>query len=114
MLMPCAHRWVALGFLLAAPVLVAQTAAAVAPVAAPTTPRHHKSHKTTTQLVLPPLPNGPLSQLPMEQIPATPAKVSFQGGLLTISAQNSSLSEILRDVRQLTGASIEIPQGPSA
>jgi hypothetical protein len=60
------------------------------------------------------MPSGPLSQLPMEQIPPTPATVSYEGGLLTISAQNSSLSEILRDVRQLTGASIEIPQGPGA
>ncbi len=47
----------------------------------------------------------------MDQIPATPAKVSFQGGLLTISSQNSTLGEILRDVRKLTGASIEIPPG---
>jgi hypothetical protein len=46
----------------------------------------------------------------MDQIPATPAKVGFQGGLLTISAQNSTLGEILRDVRKLTGASIEIPK----
>ncbi len=55
------------------------------------------------------MPNGPLSQLPMDQIPPTPAKVTFQDGLLTISAQNSTLGEILRDVRKLTGASIEIP-----
>jgi len=34
--------------------------------------------------------------------------------LLTISAQNSTLSEILRDVRKLTGASIEIPAGLGA
>jgi hypothetical protein len=46
----------------------------------------------------------------MDQLPPTPAKVSYQGGLLTISAQNSTLGEILRDVRKLTGASIEIPQ----
>ena len=50
----------------------------------------------------------------MDQIPATPAKVSFQGGLLTISAQNSTLGEILRDVRKLTGASIEMPPGSAA
>ena len=50
----------------------------------------------------------------MDQIPPTPAKVSFQGGLLTISAQNSTLGEILREVRKLTGASIEIPKGPGA
>jgi hypothetical protein len=47
----------------------------------------------------------------MDQIPATPAKVSYEGGLLTILAQNSNLGEILRDVRRLTGAAIEIPAG---
>ena len=125
-LMPRTRRWIALEFLLAAPVLLAQIApaqtalaqTAVQPAAAPTTTPHRKSHKTQTktqtQFVLPPLPSGPLSQLPMDQIPATPAKVSYQGGLLTISAQNSPLSEILRDVRKLTGASIEIPPGSGA
>jgi hypothetical protein len=51
--------------------------------------------------------------MPMDQIPPTPAKVRFQGGLLEISAQNSTLGEILRDVRKLTGASIEFPPGAS-
>jgi hypothetical protein len=60
------------------------------------------------------MPAGPLSQLPMDQIPPTPAKVSFQDGLLAISSQNSTLGEILRNVRTLTGASIEIPQGSGA
>jgi hypothetical protein len=105
-------RRVSLGILLAA---LAQTALAQTsdPAPAPTTAaRHHKSHrKTLKPLVLPPLPSGPLSQLPMDQIPPTPAKVSYQGGLLTISAQNSTLGEILRDVRKLTGASIEVPPG---
>jgi len=50
----------------------------------------------------------------MDQIPATPAKVSYEGGLLTISAQNSTMGEILRDVRKLTGASIDIPPHASA
>jgi hypothetical protein len=50
----------------------------------------------------------------MDQIPATPAKVGFQNGLLTISAQNSTLGEILRDVRKLTGATIDIPAGSGA
>src|SRR5208337_760604 len=105
--MPRTRRWIALGLLLAAPLLLAQTPAQPAHSSAP----HRKSHKTQTPLALPPLPSGPLSQLPMDQIPATPARVSYQGGLLTISAQNSSLGEILRDVRKLTGASIEIPPG---
>jgi hypothetical protein len=50
----------------------------------------------------------------MDQIPAAPAKVSYQDGLLAIYAQNSTLGEILRDVRKLTGAAIEIPQGAAA
>lgn len=111
-LMSRTRRRIALGLFLAAPVLLAQTALAqtVDPAAAPTIPPHPKSHKTQKQVVLPPLPSGPLSQLPMDEIPPTPAKVSYQGGLLTISAQNSTLGEILRDVRKLTGASIEFPQ----
>jgi len=138
--MPRTRRWIALGFLLVTPALLAQTSAPAAaptpaPAAAPTpapaakptstpttaptaTPAPlHKPHKTKTPppkpLVLPPLQSGPLSQVPMDQIPATPAKVSYEGGLLAISAHNSTLSEILRDVRKLTGASIEIPQGAS-
>ncbi len=60
-------------------------------------------------LVLPPLPSGPLPQLPMDLMPAAPPKVGFQGGLLTIVAQNSTLSDILRDVHKLTGATIDMP-----
>jgi hypothetical protein len=107
-------RLVGFGMLLAAPLLLAQTALAQTAAPAPTATRRHRSHKTQKPLVLPPLPSGPLSQVPMDQIPATPAKVSFQGGLLTISAQNSTLGEILRDVRKLTGASIEMPPGSAA
>ena len=105
-------RGIVVGLLLAAPVLLAQNLAQnlTAPDSTAIHHRHHKSHKTPP-LVLPPLPGGPLSQLPMDQIPAMPAKVTFQDGLLTISAQNSNLGEILRDVRRLTGASIEIPAG---
>lgn len=109
-------RGTVFGFLLAAPALFAQNPTPfsqnlTAPVV--THHRHHKSHKTAP-LVLPPLSSGPLSQLPMDQIPASPAKVSYEGGLLSISAQNSNLGEILREVRQLTGASIEIPAGSGA
>jgi len=120
--------WIVFGLTLAStaflvsslvPKLVGQTTGAVvhtsgaeAPAsAAPAVKHQHKSHKIAPPLVLPPMPAGPLHQLPMDQIPATPAKVTFEGGLLTISAQNSTLAEILRDVRKLTGASIEIPAG---
>jgi hypothetical protein len=131
--------WIVLGLLVAAPALFAQAppsqaaptgqvapAAAVPtaagptttpPVTSTTTPHSpHKSQKPQIQkpIELPPLPSGPLSQLPMDQIPAAPAKVSLQGGLLTITAQNSTLGEILRDVRKLTGAVIEIPPGLGA
>ena len=129
--MPRTCRTLFLGFWLASPVLLAQSVPAqtavpqtAAPKAADQTkvqanaPAHshprHKVHKTQKPLVLPPLPSGPLSQLPMDQIPPTPAKVNFQGGLLTISAQNSTLGEILRDVRKLTGAVIDIPPGSGA
>jgi hypothetical protein len=129
--MPRTCRTLFLGFWLASPVLIAQSVPAqtavpqtAAPKAADQTkvqanaPAHshprHKVHKTQKPLVLPPLPSGPLSQLPMDQIPPTPAKVNFQGGLLTISAQNSTLGEILRDVRKLTGAAIDIPPGSGA
>jgi hypothetical protein len=100
-------RWLAFGLLMAAPILLAQTAP---PAAKP----HHKTHKTAKPLVLPPLPPGPLSQVPMDQLPATPAMVSYQNGLLAISAQNSTLGEILRDVRKLTGTTIDIPPGSGA
>jgi len=80
----------------------------------PTTPpqaTHHKIHKKLQPLVLPPLPNGPLTPVPMDQLPATPPKVTYESGMLAISAQNATLGEILRDVRRLTGATIETPPG---
>jgi hypothetical protein len=110
MRMARARTWIALGLLLSAPMVRAQTAAQPA---TPTTP-HHKRHKAPPPLVLPPLPPGPLRQLPMDQIPATPAKVGFENGLLTISAQNSTLGEILRDVHKLTGATIDVPPSSAA
>ena len=108
--MQCTSRWM-LGLLLAAPVLIAQTVPdQTVPTNAANTATPSKVQK---QMVLPPMPSGPLSQMPMDQIPPTPAKVKFQGGLLEISAQNSTLGEILRDVRKLTGATIEFPPASS-
>jgi hypothetical protein len=43
--------------------------------------------------------------------PKPPLEVSFQGGLLSISSNQASLSEILLAVHQRTGAEIAIPAG---
>lgn len=45
----------------------------------------------------------------LAELPATPPQVSFQGGQLTISAQNSTLGDILKAVRAQTGATIDLP-----
>jgi hypothetical protein len=42
-------------------------------------------------------------------MPATPPTVSFVGEQLTVNAPNSTLGDILREVRKQTGASIDIP-----
>src|SRR6516164_8367425 len=87
-----------------------QTAAPATTPPKPSHPKHkHRKPDPPSQLVLPPLSNSPLPQMPMDLLPAAPPKVGFQGGLLTIVAQNSTLSDILRDVHKLTGATIDIP-----
>lgn len=79
-------------------------------LAAQTKPHRKSHHKDPPkQFVLPPLPPGPLPQLPMDLMPAAPPKVTYQNGLLTIVAQNSTLGDILRAVHKLTGASIDAP-----
>jgi hypothetical protein len=57
----------------------------------------------------PPPPPPPLPPPTLEQLPAVPPRVSFSNGLLTIVAENSTLSDILRAVRTQTGAAVEIP-----
>ncbi|MGA9528144.1 MAG: hypothetical protein WBS24_08515 [Terriglobales bacterium] len=106
-------------FVLAFPVLPAYAQdAAITPAATPSaaTPatasvRHHHLHKKPEPppLALPPLPAGPLSQIPMDQLPEVAPKVTYENGKLAIAAQNATLAEILKQVRKLTGASIEIP-----
>ncbi len=72
-----------------------------------TPPVHRKLPKKPLAMPLQPL--GPLSPVPMDQIPAAPPVVSYQQGMLTVVAENSTLADILSEVRKLTGASIEIP-----
>jgi hypothetical protein len=76
---------------------------------APTTHRVHSKKKT---VVPPPLPSGtrgPVPQVPLDAIPAVAPDVSYQDGLLTIVAPNSTLGDILRGVRKYTSADIDIP-----
>jgi hypothetical protein len=72
----------------------------------------HKPGKKTNPApaaVAPALPSGPLPQLTLSQMPAMPPSVDFQDQKLTIVAENSSLGDILRAVRNQTGASVDIP-----
>jgi len=68
-----------------------------------------RRHSTTSQ---PPAQEQPALELPpptLAQQPASPPQVSFQGGQLTISAENSTLGDILKAVREQTGATIDLP-----
>jgi hypothetical protein len=56
-------------------------------------------------------PAGPPPTL--AELPASPPEVSFQGGELTITAQNSTLGDILKAVRAQTGATIDLPGAAS-
>jgi hypothetical protein len=74
----------------------------------------HRVHKVKKQPppLPPPLPSGPqgpVPQVPLDAIPAVAPQVSYQDGLLTIIAPNSTLADVLRSVRKHTAADIEIP-----
>ncbi len=76
----------------------------------------HRVHKVKKAQVPPPLPSGPrgpVPQIPLDAIPAVAPQVSFQDGLLTIVAPNSTLGDILRGVRKHTSADIEVPASAS-
>ena len=49
----------------------------------------------------------------LAEMPPSPPQVSFQGGQLTISAQNSTLGDILKSVRAQTNATIDLPGNAS-
>jgi hypothetical protein len=73
----------------------------------------HRTHsKKKASLLPPPLPSGtqgPVPQVPLDAIPAVAPEVSYEDGLLTIVAPNSTLGDILRSVRKHTSAEIEVP-----
>ena len=103
------------------------SASAQAPAPQATTPQAATSPGTSLPAATPP-PNAharhkkaaPVAEVPatppappptLEQSAPTPPRVSFQNGLLTIDATNSTLSQVLRAVQSRTGASIDIPGG---
>jgi hypothetical protein len=101
-------------FLMVFFVVAAVSPAQVTDQTSPKTPStHHKSHSqkkaAPPPLVLPPLPPGPLQQVPMDKIPAIAPQVSYENGQLKIVADNATLGSILKDVHRLTGASIDLP-----
>lgn len=68
------------------------------------------------QLAPPPLPAytpAPLQPLPLEQVPCVAPRVQYTGGKLTIVAHNSTLADVLKAVRQQTGAQLDIPPNAS-
>jgi len=81
--------------------------------AAGSTARNHKAvAQQPTPVAPPPAPPQPLQPLSLQQMPASPPKVTYQNGQLSITAENSTLGDILHAVQAQTGASIEMPGNP--
>jgi hypothetical protein len=58
---------------------------------------------------LPAYKPAPLTPVPLDQVPAVAPVVDYKDGQLTIEAHNSTLTDVLKAVRQQTGAELEIP-----
>jgi hypothetical protein len=75
-------------------------------------PCHAKRLHSAKAAAKPEQPATPAPATPpptIAQMPASAPQVAFQSGELTISAQNSTLGDILKAVRAQTGATIELP-----
>jgi len=75
-------------------------------------PCHGERRRTTTGQAAPDQPEAQPAPAPpptLAEQPASPPQVTFQGGQLTISAQNSTLGDILKAVKAKTGATIDLP-----
>jgi hypothetical protein len=53
-----------------------------------------------------------VQQIPLDSIAAVPPQVTYENNQLTIVAPNSTLADILRAVKKLTGAEIDVPAAP--
>ena len=80
--------------------------------------RKPKASKPAVQPQAAPVPQqaAPVPEPPPtpEHGPASPPEVTFRNGQLTIIARNSTLSDVLNQVRSKTGASIDMPPAPSS
>ena len=61
-----------------------------------------------------PAQQQPLAPYGLALQPATPPRISFAGGQLTVSADNSSLTDILSNVMKITGAHLEGTRPPES
>jgi len=57
----------------------------------------------------PPYVPSPLQPLTLDQMPAVAPTVTYQAGMLTIVAPNSTLGDVLRAVHKQTGANVDVP-----
>jgi hypothetical protein len=78
-----------------------------------TTPHHTHKVKKTLPPPLPSGPRGPVPQVPLDALPAVAPQVTFEKGMLTIVAPNSTLGDVLREVRSHTSADIDVPANAS-
>lgn len=102
-----------LGFFLL-PGAIAQTVPQIAPKTATTVTTQPKPHVRRKKAAPEPaLPVTPALPPTLAQSPPTPPQVNYSNGQLTIVAQNATLSQVLRSVGSLTGASVEMPSGAS-
>jgi hypothetical protein len=94
-----------IGFLLMALALGASLCASATPAQT-----HVSKHKKKGDAPPPPpyVPS-PLQPLTLDQMPAVAPTVTYQGGVLTIVAPNSTLGDILRAVHKQTGAIVDVP-----
>ena len=99
-------------FVVAAAALLLCTAI-VSPVQAASQRTRKRAAKQVQVTPTPQVPSGPLTPLTLEEIPSSPPQVSYRNEQLTITAQNSTLSDILRAVHEQTGAIVETPGKPS-
>lgn len=79
------------------------------PVSPSTSKNHRKAAKKPPLPPLPSGPRGPVPQISLDSMQAVAPHVTYQDGQLTIVAPNSTLADILRAVRKLTGAEMDIP-----